>query len=68
MPARMKNFFDWQTLPVPALKPLGIVGASNGVIGTNRAQMDLRKIAHYSDVEVMGDVCAQCKGEVHQGG
>ncbi|MEV4775898.1 NAD(P)H-dependent oxidoreductase [Microbacterium sp. LTA6] len=59
LPAVLKNFFDWQTLPVPALnplrhKPLGIIGASIGTIGTNRAQMDLRKIALYSDLEVMG--------------
>ena len=59
LPALLKNFFDWQTLPVPALnplrhKPLGIVGASIGIVGTNRAQMDLRKIALYSDLEVMG--------------
>lgn len=59
LPALLKNFFDWQTLPVPAEnplrhKPLGIVGASIGVIGTNRAQMELRRIALYSDLEVMG--------------
>lgn len=59
VPALLKNFFDWQTLPIPGMgplrhKPLGIVGASIGMIGTNRAQMDLRKIALYSDLEVMG--------------
>ncbi|WP_349428783.1 NAD(P)H-dependent oxidoreductase [Microbacterium sp. LWS13-1.2] len=59
VPALLKNFFDWQTLPVPPKntlrhKPLGIVGASISMMGTNRAQMDLRKIALYSDLEVMG--------------
>ncbi|MGM0931778.1 MAG: NADPH-dependent FMN reductase [Actinomycetota bacterium] len=59
LPAMLKNYFDWQTLPIPPRsplrhKPMGIVGASIGMMGSNRAQMDLRKIALYSDVEVMG--------------
>lgn len=35
-------------------KPVGILGASIGMMGSNRAQMEFRKIALYSDVEIMG--------------
>ena len=56
VPGVLKNAIDWlsRTEPQPfAKKPVGIIGASPGAIGTARAQYDLRKSFVYLDAYVM---------------
>jgi chromate reductase len=56
VPGVLKNAIDWlsRTEQQPfAGKPLAIIGASPGVIGTARAQYDLRKIFVCLDARVM---------------
>jgi chromate reductase, NAD(P)H dehydrogenase (quinone) len=59
VPAALKNFFEWQTLPDPTRnplrhKPLAVMGASPGALGAYRAQEDVRKIALHSDSQLLG--------------
>lgn len=52
----LKNAIDWisRTTPQPfARKPVGIIGAAAGALGTGRAQYDLRKIFVFLDAHVM---------------
>jgi chromate reductase len=52
VPGVLKNALDWvsRTEPQPFRdKPVGIVGASPGAVGTARAQYDLRKMFVYLD-------------------
>ena len=52
----LKNAIDWvsRTDPQPfANKPVAIMGASPGVLGTARAQYDLRKMFVYLDAHVL---------------
>jgi chromate reductase len=52
----LKNSIDWlsRTQPQPfAGKPMAIIGASMGVLGTARAQYDLRKILGMLDAHVL---------------
>lgn len=58
MPGVLKNFIDWQALPVPqanplGYKPVGILGASIGKFGTYRAQAELRKALQFTDSQVL---------------
>ena len=56
VPGVLKNAIDWlsRTDPQPfAGKPIGIIGASPGNIGTARAQYDLRKSFVYLDAHVL---------------
>jgi chromate reductase len=52
----LKNAIDWlsRTTPQPFLnKPVGIIGASAGALGTARAQYDLRKVFVFLDAHVL---------------
>jgi len=52
----LKNAIDWvsRTQPQPFRdKPVGIIGASPGAIGTARAQYDLRKMFVFLDAHVL---------------
>jgi chromate reductase len=52
----LKNAIDWisRTQPQPFInKPVGIIGASMGALGTARAQYDLRKIFVFLDAHVL---------------
>jgi chromate reductase len=52
----LKNAIDWisRTAPQPFLhKPVGIIGAAAGALGTGRAQYDLRKIFLFLDAHVL---------------
>jgi chromate reductase len=56
VPGVLKNAIDWvsRTDPQPfAGKPVAIMGASPGAIGTARAQYDLRKMFVYLDALVL---------------
>jgi chromate reductase len=56
IPGVLKNAIDWisRTQPQPfAGKPVGIIGASMGALGTGRAQYDLRKIFVFLDGHVL---------------
>jgi chromate reductase len=56
VPGVLKNAIDWvsRTHPQPfAGKPVAIMGASPGAIGTARAQYDLRKMFVYLDALVL---------------
>ena len=56
VPDVLKNALDWlsKSEPQPFLdKPVGIIGASPGAIGTARAQYDLRKMFVYLDAHVL---------------
>ncbi len=56
VPGVLKNAIDWisRTEPQPfADKPVGIIGASRGALGTGRAQYDLRKIFLFLDAHVL---------------
>jgi chromate reductase len=56
VPGVLKNAIDWvsRTDPQPfADKPVAIIGASPGAIGTARAQYDLRKMFVYLDAHVL---------------
>ncbi|WP_326835253.1 NAD(P)H-dependent oxidoreductase [Amycolatopsis rhabdoformis] len=59
MPGVLKNALDWLSRPVeegPVLerKPVAIIGASKGPLGTIRAQLNLRVVLHKMDVTVVG--------------
>ena len=52
----LKNAIDWVSRADPqpfARKPVAIMGASPGAIGTARAQYDLRKVFVYLDAYVL---------------
>ena len=56
IPGVLKNAIDWisRTAPPPfADKPVAILGASPGMIGTARAQYDLRKVFVFLDARVL---------------
>jgi chromate reductase len=56
VPGVLKNAIDWvsRTDPQPfADKPVAIMGASPGALGTARAQYDLRKMFVYLDAQVL---------------
>jgi chromate reductase len=56
VPGVLKNAIDWvsRTEPQPfANKPVAIMGASPGALGTGRAQYDLRKMFVYLDAHVL---------------
>ena len=56
VPGVLKNAIDWvsRTDPQPFVdKPVAILGASPGMIGTARAQYDLRKMFVYLDGHVL---------------
>lgn len=56
VPGVLKNAIDWISR-VPELpfndKPLGIIGASTGILGTGRAQYHLRQMAVFLNMHVM---------------
>lgn len=58
IPGILKNMIDWTSRPYGdnawAGKPVYVVGASTGSIGTAVAQTDLRKIMLYLDARVLG--------------
>ncbi|MFI5610725.1 NADPH-dependent FMN reductase [Amycolatopsis sp. NPDC051903] len=59
MPGVLKNALDWLSRPVgdgPALtrKPVAIIGASQGPLGTIRAQLNLRQVLHKMNAAVVG--------------
>lgn len=58
IPGILKNMIDWTSRPYGdnawAKKPVYVVGASTGSIGTAVAQTDLRKIMLYLDAHVLG--------------
>lgn len=59
MPGALKNVFDWISRPsgsslVWKQKPVGVIGASNGVRGASFAQYDVKRILAYFDAHVMG--------------
>ncbi len=56
VPGVLKNAIDWvsRTEPQPfANKPVAIMGASPGALGTGRAQYDLRKMFVYLDAHLL---------------
>ena len=56
VPGVLKNALDWVSRAEPqpfAHKPVAILGASDGAIGTARAQYNLRKIFVYLDAFVL---------------
>lgn len=56
VPGVLKNAIDWlsRTNPQPfADKPVAIMGASPGALGTGRAQYDLRKMFVYLDAHLL---------------
>ena len=56
VPGVLKNAIDWVSRVTPAPfvdKPVAIMGASPGAIGTARAQYDLRKIFVFLDARVL---------------
>ena len=54
----LKNAIDWASRPNGTNsfkgKPVGIVGASGGSLGTTQAQQALRNVAVYLDTKLMG--------------
>jgi chromate reductase, NAD(P)H dehydrogenase (quinone) len=58
IPGVLKNAIDWISRPYGDnafdSKPLGLTGASSGPIGTAVAQSDLRHIAGYLNMRLMG--------------
>ncbi|QYN22983.1 NADPH-dependent FMN reductase [Amycolatopsis sp. DSM 110486] len=59
MPGVLKNGLDWLSRPVdegPVLerKPVAIIGASQGPLGTIRAQLNLRSVLHKMNADVVG--------------
>lgn len=59
MPGVLKNALDWLSRPVedgPVLerKPVAIIGASQGPLGTIRAQLNLRLVLHKMNADVVG--------------
>lgn len=58
-PGALKNFLDWTSRPdekprVWSGKPVGVLGASNGLRGASFAQYDIRRIMGYFNARVMG--------------
>ena len=56
VPGGLKNAIDWvsRTNPQPfATKPVAIMGASPGALGTARAQYDLRRMFVYLDAHLL---------------
>ena len=56
IPGVLKNALDWISRAAPppfADKPVAILGASPGTIGTARAQYDLRKVFVFLDARVL---------------
>lgn len=58
VPGVLKNALDWFSRPYGKnafdRKPLGLTGASGGPVGTAVAQSDLRHIAGYLNMRLMG--------------
>ncbi len=58
IPGSLKNAIDWASRPYGdnafAGKPVGIIGASPGAIGTALAQQHLRNILAYLDARTLG--------------
>lgn len=58
VPGVLKNAIDWVSRPYGQSafegKPVGIIGASIGPVGTALAQADLRRIALFLNMKVMG--------------
>jgi chromate reductase, NAD(P)H dehydrogenase (quinone) len=58
VPGVLKNAIDWVSRPYGQSafdgKPVGIIGASIGPVGTALAQSDLRRIALFLNMKVMG--------------
>src|SRR4051812_18471907 len=56
MPGALKNVIDWTSRGelVWRGKPVGVVGASDGVRGASFAQYDLKKILTYFDAHLLG--------------
>jgi len=58
IPAPLKNLIDWTSRPYGdsawAGKPVYVIGATGGAIGTALAQADLRKVLLYLDARVAG--------------
>lgn len=57
-PGSLKNFLDWTSRPEGNMpwsgKPVGVLGASNGLRGASFAQYDIRRIMSYFNARVMG--------------
>ena len=57
-PGSLKNFLDWTSRPEGAHpwsgKPVGVLGASDGMRGASFAQYDIRRIMGYFNAKVMG--------------
>ena len=56
IPGVLKNAIDWISVTSPqpfANKPVAIMGASPGALGTGRAQYDLRKVFVYLDAHLL---------------
>jgi len=57
-PGSLKNFLDWTSRPEGAHpwsgKPVGVLGASDGLRGASFAQYDIRRIMGYFNARVMG--------------
>ena len=58
IPGSLKNFIDWTSRPSGqhpwSQKPVGVVGATPGSLGTATAQYDLKRILTYLGARVMG--------------
>ncbi|HWL44901.1 MAG TPA: NADPH-dependent FMN reductase [Ilumatobacter sp.] len=58
IPGALKNAIDWASRPYGdnafAGKPVGVIGASPGAIGTSLAQQHLRNILAYLDAPTLG--------------
>jgi chromate reductase, NAD(P)H dehydrogenase (quinone) len=57
-PGSLKNFLDWTSRPAGkhpwSGKPVGVLGASDGLRGASFAQYDIRRIMGYFNARVMG--------------
>lgn len=57
-PGSLKNFLDWTSRPEGQHpwggKPVGVLGASDGLRGASFAQYDIRRIMGYFNARVMG--------------
>jgi NAD(P)H-dependent FMN reductase len=57
-PGSLKNFLDWTSRPEGKHpwggKPVGVLGASDGMRGASFAQYDIRRIMSYFNARVMG--------------
>jgi len=58
IPGPLKNLLDWMNRPYPetawAGKPIFVVGASTGHVGTALAQYDVKKVMLFNNAFVMG--------------